>query len=148
MRNTLMAAMAAFCLGCVGCAFGYAPGDWDAPSDAGKKVDSGKPDSGTPTADSGPGEPDTWQPEPDTGSLCSLGIDYGRAQCNACMGSSCCAQDSACVNDSQCTALLSCISGCADQQCYTTCESSYPQGAVKLSAIESCMSVGCPTDCP
>lgn len=148
MKTALMAAMAVFCLGPVGCAFGYVPGDWDAPADAGKKPDSGKPDGGTPALDSGPGEPDTWQPQEDTGPACALGIDYGRSQCNTCMASSCCAEDNGCVADSQCTALLSCLNGCADQKCYTACENSYPQGATKLAAIESCMGGPCSADCP
>ena len=140
MKNALVGAVVVLCLGpMIGCAVGYIPADYSAP-DSGAKVDSGAPDSGKAKYDSGTTEQDTWQPEPDSGPpACTLGINYGTPQCDACMSASCCAADNACMNDSQCTALISCMNNCSDQQCYQNCTSSYPQGSQKLDAIGSCM---------
>jgi hypothetical protein len=51
-------------------------------------------------------------------------------------------------------AFISCINGCfnqvdggVDEDCESSCESDYPNGANELSNLDSCMETSCPSQC-
>lgn len=152
MNSRTLAACAALCLATPACAAGVLPTD-EPDSGPAPQKDAGAPDTRRDTGaipyDSGTA--DTWTP-PDTGPTCSRTIEYGTAQCDSCMESSCCSQDNACGNSQACGDFITCVDACYvdsgnPQSCMNDCSNNYPQGASLFGAVSSCMQTSCGNDC-
>ncbi len=139
-----------------GCAYGKIAGEGPF-EDAGViHADGGAKDAKTPPKDAQAVE-DVSQELPDvtTTTTCDpLPLGTGLATCDTCLGASCCSEDQACGNDQACLAFIGCMDNCIptdggppDQQCYSDCQTTYPNGANELDMLDTCMQTSCMTDC-
>jgi hypothetical protein len=92
----------------------------------------GTPCGGPPPADAGPPPP-------------TDGATDGADPCNACIDAHCATQLSDCETDTACTALMDCLSTCADPSCASACMSSHP--SPKYDALNTCVESNCRTEC-
>lgn len=142
-----------------GCAYGKLEGSDDLfPQDA-ATTDAAKPtkdasaplDAAQPNDDASvdPQDVTTVQPTCDP-----LPLATGLQACDTCIASSCCAADQACGDDQDCMGFISCSDACfpedggePDQECYATCEETYPNGESELEALDECMETDCSNAC-
>ena len=131
-----------------GCAYGVAPYS-ESPDAGAKHLDAGVKDA--KTVDAAP-QHDASDP-PDVVTACTLALPTGSPSCDSCLGASCCSEDDACGLDQDCMAFDDCLYSCVaddgglDTDCESTCETTYPNGASELIALDDCMEQSCATDC-
>ena len=141
---------------CEACAYGQSSAQLEHHDGGVLHADAGTKDAAKPQQDAQAQEDVAVDP-PDvqtTTTCTSLPLATGMQQCDTCLGASCCAEDQTCGNDQECMAFISCMNGCfnqvdggIDQNCQTSCESSYPNGVSELSNLDSCMQNSCAVDC-
>jgi hypothetical protein len=142
---------------CEACAYGQSEAQLDEHHDSGVVLhaDAGAKDAAKPQQDAQV-EQDVFVDPPDvlTTTCATLPLGTGIPECDTCIGSSCCNEDQACGNDQDCMGFISCINGCfnqvdggVDEDCESSCESDYPNGANELSNLDSCMENSCPSQC-
>jgi len=141
--------------GATACAYGHSGLDLDHHDGGVLHADGGAKDAAKPQQDAQT-QQDAWVDPPDVQQTqcSSLPLGTGIAQCDTCLGASCCDEDQTCGNDQECIAFIDCVNLCfnqvdggMDQVCEQSCESQYPNGVAELSNLDMCMQNSCSTAC-